>query len=190
MLVINNGYIRHDLALEWLHEEYLWDQRQARLNNNYSATYYEWFHKLLRKTIPTLDTKDKILTKLLLEAPELNEETIELVKENLQSVPERFVSCVSTLRSLVINRPTVRWMALQVLLDLCINENDQIRQTSIMAVKKWNENQTQINTKVETFSVEALNVLATEGSWDEKDVVRHAQLYFVLCTRRPSLLKE
>ncbi|KAG2209164.1 hypothetical protein INT47_005456 [Mucor saturninus] len=188
--VVEDLLSRHDLALEWLHEEYLSDQRQSRLNANFTASYYLWFHKLLKKTIPTLDAKDKILTKLLLEAPELNEETIELVKENLQSVPERFVSCVSTLRNIVINRPTVRWMALQVLLDLCINENDQIRQTSIMAVKKWNENQTHINTRVESYSVEALQVLATEGSWDEKDVVRHAQLYFVLCTRRPSLLKE
>lgn len=186
-----NSYVsRNDLALEWLHEEYVFDQRQSRMDENYSPCYFYWFHKLLEKGIPTLDVKDKILTKLLLEAPELNEETIGLVKENMQSVPERFVSCVSTLRSLVINRPTVRFMALQVLLDLCINENDQIRQTSIMAVKKWNENQTDVNTRVETFSVEALNVLATGDSWDEKDVVRHAQLYFVLCTRRPSLLKE
>jgi symplekin len=228
---------RTDLALEWLHEEYLFDKRNQRLDTEYASKYFYWFHQLLKKGIPTLDAKDRILTKLLLDAPEINAETINMIKENLHSVPERFVSCVSTLRSLVTNRPTVRFLALQVLLDLCTNENDKIRRTSIVAVKKWNANQNDINTRVEEFSVEALNVLTTEkdvdmnnptteaaeeavekpaeqdvtmdsnddakaekkeeeitkedpNAWTEKDVVRHAELYFVLCTKRPSLLKE
>ncbi|GAA5817883.1 hypothetical protein MFLAVUS_011462 [Mucor flavus] len=190
--VVEDLLNRHDLALEWLYEEYLFDRQQLELNAEYEPCYFYWFHKLLEKGIPTLDVKDKILTKILLEAPELNEETIEFIKDNLKSVPERFVSCVSTLRSLVINRPTIRFVALQVLLDLCINENDQIRQTSIMAVKKWNDNQSQVNSRVEQFAISSLNQLTDKEilTWEEKDVVRHAQLYFVLCTRRPSLLKE
>lgn len=143
------------------------------------------------------------MTKLLLEAPELNEETIELVKENLYNVPQRFVPCVSTLRSLVTNRPAIRSLALQVLLDICTNENDNMRRTGLVAVKKYD--QPDIHTKVEEFSVKALNVLATpkdvemngEGGgdesdkeWSSKDVLRHAELYFVSCNKRPSLLKE
>ena len=104
-------------------------------------------------------------------------------------------------------------MALQVLLDLCTHENDKMRRTSIVAVKKWNTNQAEINQRVEAFSIEALNVLIQEKptitattttddtadvdmttdentAWTEKDIVRHAELYFVLCTKRPSLLKE
>ncbi|KAG2232202.1 hypothetical protein INT48_003892 [Thamnidium elegans] len=190
--VVEDLLNRHDLALEWLYEEYLFDRQQLELNPEYSPGYFYWFHKLLEKGIPTLDVKDKILTKILLEAPEVNEETIEFIKNNLKNVPERFVSCVSTLRSLVINRPTIRFIALQVLLDLCINENDQIRQTSIMAVKKWNDNQTQVNSRVEQFAISSLKQLTDKEilTWEEKDVVKHAQLYFVLCTRRPSLLKE
>ncbi|KAI8885169.1 hypothetical protein K501DRAFT_216297 [Backusella circina FSU 941] len=231
---------RNDLALEWLYEEYLSDQRHKRANNDHEPSYFGWFHTFLEKCIPTLDAKDRILTKLLLEAPELNDRTVALVKENLHAVPERFVSCVSTLRSLVANRPTVRFQALEVLLDLCVNPNDKIRRTSIVAVKKWNPNQEEINEKVETFSTEALFVLAKEKeipdeemseevveekkdeeekkdkeedidmedkikqeddkpeeeeeddprSWNENDVVRHAELFFVLCTKNPSLLKE
>lgn len=197
----------------------------------------------MKKGIPTLDAKDRILTKLLLEAPDINAETIEMVKDNLYNVPERFVSCVSTLRNLITNRPTVRFLALQVLLELATHENDKMRRTAIVAVKKWNANQQDIYMRVEAFSVEALNVLTTEkdvdmsfeqvekeaavaenrtaiaenqveqqeetkaseekeeqkdeeiekedpNAWTEKDVVRHAELYFVLCTKRPSLLKE
>ncbi|KAK4511964.1 uncharacterized protein ATC70_003963 [Mucor velutinosus] len=214
--IIEEFASRHDLALEWLHEEYLLDKRNQRLDAGYIPNYFYWFHKLLERAIPTLDAKDRILTKVLLEAPELDDKTIDLVKQNLDSVPERFVPCVSTLRSLITNRPTVRFMALQVLLDLCTNENDKMRRTSIVAVKKWNANQADINHRVETFSIEALHVLTGEKSptdavteeapeeeetdqeekkqeataWTEKDVVRHAELYFVLCTKRPSLLKE
>lgn len=161
-----------------------------RLNSNYTPHYFYWFHKLLEKGIPTLDAKDRVLTKLLLNAPQLNEETIGFVKINLHSVPERFVPCVSTLRNLVTYRPAIRLIALQVLLDLCINENDNIRITSIVAVKKWN-NQPDIYTRVEQFAVEALNALTEkEVEWTEKDVLRHAELYFVSCNKRPSLLKE
>lgn len=204
---------RHDLALEWLHEEYLLDKRNQRLDAGYIPNYFYWFHKLLERAVPTLDAKDRVLTKVLLEAPELDAKTIDVIKQNLLSVPERFVPCVSTLRSLITNRPTVRYMALQVLLDLCTHDNDKMRRTSIVAVKKWNANQADINHRVETFSIEALHVLTGEKgptdaaeeapekedqddkepeatAWTEKDVVRHAELYFVFCTKRPSLLKE
>jgi symplekin len=209
---------RHDLALEWLHEEYLLDKRYQRLDpNTYTPSYFQWFHRLLEKGIPTLDAKDRILTKLLLDAPELDAKVIDLIKQNLESVPERFVPCVSTLRSLVTNRPTVRFLALQVLLDLCKHTNDKMRRTSIVAVKKWNLNQLEINEKVESFAVEALHTLVqlkqdqstdvtmdeasqeeqdaeskedAKDAWIKLEVVRHAELYFVLCTKRPTLLKE
>ncbi|KAI7897680.1 uncharacterized protein BX663DRAFT_463206 [Cokeromyces recurvatus] len=219
--VIGNIGQRYELALEWLYEEYLMDKRNQRKKGlGYKPNYFYWFYKLLEKIIPNLDAKDRILTKLLLDAPELDSKVIDMVKENLNSVPERFVSCISTLRNLVISRPAVRFLALQVLLDLCTYENDKMRRTSIVAVKKWNENQVDIGDRVEAFSIEALNRLTKEKEedtmdtnekkedvdmtendasmieqgtterWTEKDVVRYAELYFVLCTKRPSLLKE
>ncbi|KAI9481366.1 MAG: hypothetical protein EXX96DRAFT_566437 [Benjaminiella poitrasii] len=234
--IVENLGQRYELALEWLYEEYLIDKRNQRDDTNYRPFYFVWFHKLLEKVIPTLDAKDRILTKLLLDAPELDARAIDMIKENLENVPERFVPCISTLRNLVISRPAVRFLALQVLLDLCTHPNDKMRRTSIVAVKKWSANQADISNRVESFSVEALNTLTKEkdGStdvneeenkdtnmidknmtenntdatekeqeedtdmaekeqetgWTEKDVVRHAELYFVLCTKRPSLLKE
>lgn len=185
--------------MDWLYEEYLNDKRRERLNmGSSSENYFYWLHRLLEKIIPKLDGKDRILTKLLLDAPNLDSKVIDLVKDNFETIPERFVSCVSTLRSLVTNRPTIRYPALQVLLDLCTHENDKRRRTIIMIVKKWNSDQNDINKKVEEFSVKALNELTTfkqdqemtESGWTEKDVVRHAELYFVLCSGRPSLVKE
>lgn len=208
IIIVLKNYIRHDLALNWLNEEYN-DNRRSQETN--IKKYFYWLHKLLEKIIPTLDAKDRILTKLLLEAPDLDSEIVDLVKANLENIPERFVSCVSTLRSLVASKPAIRYPALQVLLDLCTHENDKMRRTSIVAVKKWNTDENEINNKVEEFSVKALNELTTmkdadkkeekppveqeedetnNYGWTEKDVVRHAELYFVLCTRRPSLLKE
>ncbi|KAI8988722.1 hypothetical protein BDB01DRAFT_895485 [Pilobolus umbonatus] len=223
--IVANISTRVELAIEWLHEEYLSD---IRLKRNISieeeeeaCSYFKWFHRLLEKCIPTLDAKDRTLTKLLVDAPALNDDTICYIKKNLEEVPERFVSCVSTLRSLVANRPTIRFSALQVLLDLCVHPNDKMRRTSIVAVKKWNPNQQDIHARVEEFSIQSLDELVkiqdppkadhaengdnmavdndnlenenTEEAKDniiEKDVVRHAELYFVLCTKKPILLKE
>ncbi|KAG1448971.1 hypothetical protein G6F56_008789 [Rhizopus delemar] len=219
---------RNELATAWLNEEH-----------ETEGDYFVWFHQLLEKSIVTLDAKDRTLSKLLLDAPALDARCVELVKENLHNVPERFVTSISILRSLVTNKPMVRYDALQVLLDLCIHPNDKMRRTSIVAVKKWNVDQQDIDGQVEAYSIKVLNELtkkretipdedtemteeaekskvdkpeedvvdkpeedvvekpeedvvekSEEIGWTEKEVVRYAELYFVLCTKKPSLLKE
>ncbi|KAG1391341.1 hypothetical protein G6F58_012734 [Rhizopus delemar] len=71
-----------------------------------------------------------------------------------------------------------------------------MRRTSIVAVKKWNVDQEDIDARVEAYSIRVLHQLTEEAKeeegegWTEKEVVRHAELYFVLCTKKPSLLKE
>ncbi|KAG1233507.1 hypothetical protein G6F68_003521 [Rhizopus microsporus] len=209
--------LTNELAIAWFKEEYSIEEQD----------YFTWLHQLLEKTIPTLDAKDRTLTKFLLDAPALDARCVELVKENLHQVPERFVTSISTLRSLVMNKPAVRYDALQVLLDLCVHPNDKMRRTSIVAVKKWNmmDEQEDIDARVETYSIEALQTLKSlskekieamevdetnnaaeeddeaanapekeeeeeKANTIEKEVVRHAELYFVLCTKKPSLLKE
>jgi hypothetical protein len=172
------------LALAWLNEEHPGED------------YFIWFHQLLEKSINTLDAKDRTLTKLLMDAPALDAQCVALVKQNLEHMPERFVTCISTLRSLVTNKVGVRYEALQVLLDLCVHPYDKMRRTSIVAVKKWNVDQEDIDARVEAYSIRVLHQLTEEAKeeegegWTEKEVVRHAELYFVLCTKKPSLLKE
>ncbi|KAG0991552.1 hypothetical protein G6F57_007672 [Rhizopus arrhizus] len=173
-----------ELALAWLNEEHPGED------------YFIWFHQLLEKSINTLDAKDRTLTKLLMDAPALDAQCVALVKQNLEHMPERFVTCISTLRSLVTNKVGVRYEALQVLLDLCVHPYDKMRRTSIVAVKKWNVDQEDIDARVEAYSIRVLHQLTEEAKeeegegWTEKEVVRHAELYFVLCTKKPSLLKE
>ncbi|KAG0858487.1 hypothetical protein G6F17_002751 [Rhizopus arrhizus] len=129
-----------------------------------------------------------------MDAPALDAQCVALVKQNLEHMPERFVTCISTLRSLVTNKVGVRYEALQVLLDLCVHPYDKMRRTSIVAVKKWNVDQEDIDARVEAYSIRVLHQLTEEAKeeegWTEKEVVRHAELYFVLCTKKPSLLKE
>ncbi|KAI8990775.1 hypothetical protein BDF20DRAFT_903803 [Mycotypha africana] len=181
------------------------DSDEEMMEDKKAITIHDDEHEdLLETCIPKLDAKDRNLTKLVLEAPDVDITVIDMIKNNLETVSERFVSCVSTLRSLVTNRPTIRYAALDVLLNLCINEDDKKRRTSIVAVKKWNPNQAEIFERVEKFSIESLHNLTkpikeqqqtnndddANNDWTEKDVVRFAELFFVLCTRRPVLLKE
>ncbi|PHZ10338.1 uncharacterized protein RHIMIDRAFT_260550 [Rhizopus microsporus ATCC 52813] len=151
--IVESPSSRNELAIAWFKEEYSIEEQD----------YFTWLHQLLEKTIPTLDAKDRTLTKFLLDAPALDARCVELIKENLHQVPERFVTSISTLRSLVMNKPAVRYDALQVLLDLCVHSNDKMRRTSIVAVKKWNmmDEQEDIDARVEAYSIEALQILKT-----------------------------
>ncbi|KAG2226315.1 hypothetical protein INT45_005987, partial [Circinella minor] len=151
---------RHELALEWLHQEFLLDTAQKRQDpNNYKPTYFKWLQLLLQKGISTLEAKDKTLTKLMLDAPSLNSESIDLIRRYMREDPTRFVSCVSTLRDLVSNRPPIREICLNVLLDYCINPDVKMRSTSIVAVKKWVPDHQDIAPKVESFAIQALHTL-------------------------------
>ncbi|KAI8144483.1 Symplekin tight junction protein C terminal-domain-containing protein [Fennellomyces sp. T-0311] len=198
--------LRHELALEWLHEEFHCDTMTKRRDPEHQPTYFKWLLLLLQKGIPTLEAKDKTLTKLMLDAPALNTEAIDILRRNMREEPQRFVSCVSTLRDLVAHRPPVREVCLNVLLDYCINPDVKMRSTSIVAVKKWVPDHQAIAPKVEAYAIQALQTLTMASlgedksendemetdkeAWKEQDVVRHAELFFALCAKKNDLLDE
>ncbi|KAI9495403.1 Symplekin tight junction protein C terminal-domain-containing protein [Zychaea mexicana] len=165
---------RHELAIEWLHEEFHCDtirKRQLTPNDDgYEPTYFKWLQLLLQKGIPTLqEAKDKTLSKLMLDAPALNAESIDLIRRNMRENPARFVSCVSTLRDLVAHRPPVRQVCLNVLLDYCINRDVKMRSTSIVAVRKWVPDHPAIAPQVEAYAIQALQTLTQSGDDDDDE---------------------
>ena len=105
----------------------------------------------------------------MLDAPSLNSESIDLIRRNMREDPSRFVSCVSTLRDLVSNRPPIREICLNVLLDYCINPDVKMRSTSIVAVKKWVPDHQDIAPKVESFAIQALQTL-TQSTIPDDDI--------------------
>lgn len=102
------------------------------------------------------------MTKLLLDAPAINTEAIDLIRQHMTNEPSRFVSCVSTLRDLVANRPPVRDMCLDVLLEFCTNPDVKMRSTGIVVVKKWVPDHPTIAPKVEAYAIKALDTLTGE----------------------------
>lgn len=153
---------RYEIGLAWLNEEFLCDTECKRRDANYEPAYFKWLHLLLTKGIPTLEGKDKTLTKLLLDAPAINTEAIDLIRQHMTNEPSRFVSCVSTLRDLVANRPPVRDMCLDVLLEFCTNPDVKMRSTGIVVVKKWVPDHPTIAPKVEAYAIRALDTLTGE----------------------------
>ncbi|KAJ8651678.1 hypothetical protein O0I10_012746 [Lichtheimia ornata] len=153
---------RYEIGLAWLNEEFLCDTECKRRDTSYEPQYFKWLQLLLTKGIPTLEGKDKTLTKLLLDAPAINTEAIDLIRKHMSDEPSRFVSCVSTLRDLVANRPPVRDMCLDVLLEYCTNPDVKMRSTGIVVVKKWVPDHPTIAPKVEAFAIKALHTLTGE----------------------------
>ncbi|KAL0084168.1 Symplekin tight junction protein C terminal-domain-containing protein [Phycomyces blakesleeanus] len=162
--------LRYDLALEWLHEEFYCDRMHQRTNPDYPSSYDTWHLLLLEKGIPALDAKDKTLSRLLMDAPAISTDVIELVRATMAKEPARFVACASALRDLVASRPPVRDQCLEVLLNFCISSDVKTRSTSIVVVKKWVPEHPVISIKVEEFSVNALRVLTTDPSLRESSV--------------------
>ncbi|KAI9012661.1 Symplekin tight junction protein C terminal-domain-containing protein [Phycomyces nitens] len=162
--------LRYDLALEWLYEEFYCDRMHQRTNPNYPSSYDTWHLLLLEKGIPALDAKDKTLSRLLMDAPAISTDVIELIRATMAKEPARFVACASTLRDLVANRPPVRDQCLEVLLNFCISPDVKTRSTSIVVVKKWVPDHPVISPKVEEFATNALRVLTTDPPSRESSV--------------------
>lgn len=114
-----------DLALLWLHDEYLKQTVSVISSDN---DYAFWLHKLLdgiskprnEEGEYALDPKDRTFARFLMDVPELTTQSLAVVQEYCHS-EERMPLGISTLRDMVLYRPAVRPPCLDQLLGLCLH---------------------------------------------------------------------
>jgi symplekin len=82
--------------------------------------YPTYFMKLLHGLKQNIEPTDKILTRFVLDAPDLREADLETIREFCED-SERMVLGLATLHDLVIQRSQARHSALRILLELCIH---------------------------------------------------------------------
>jgi symplekin len=156
---------RMDLALLWLNEEYLkkeWKDYVVVDQDSYEI----WFHKLLHGLREprnemgelALDPKDRAFSRFLIEAPEITDEAIGVI-ESYCNEEERMPLGISTLRDLVLYRPAVRDVCLNIMLFLCLHKDKTTRATSIVTVKKFYREHPTLGPKVEAFALETIKKL-------------------------------
>jgi symplekin len=166
-----------DLALLWLNEEYMkreWKEYTVVDQDSYET----WFHKLLHGLREprnemgelALDPKDRAFSRFLIEAPEITDEAIGVI-ESYCNEEERMPLGISTLRDLVLYRPAVRQVCLNIMLYLCLHKDKTTRATSIVTVKKFYREHESLGPKVESFALETIKKLQGPPDVDEDEEV-------------------
>ncbi|KAK3753619.1 hypothetical protein QZH41_004196 [Actinostola sp. cb2023] len=137
-----HDYIREDprahyeLIHTWLYQEQL--MQEIKMEEGYPldmTSYDECLCTVLEGLQHRMDPKDKLFTRVVLEAPLVTERVMDMVKlhcENLDSLQVGF----ATLRDLIIKRPATQHEHLQTLLELTTNDRDQVRVQAIHSAKK------------------------------------------------------
>ncbi|KAI1141921.1 hypothetical protein F5Y05DRAFT_369141 [Hypoxylon sp. FL0543] len=132
---------RIEVAVSWLNEEWYNDQVQKRsasaapFPRHVPLHYEKWALRLLDGFIPYLHSQDKVLTRFLSELPELNQAIFSRVK-TLCRDPSLVNLALTTLYYLVVMRPPVRDLALDVIQDIWTDYEDA-RPMAVKYLQRW-----------------------------------------------------
>ena len=108
---------RIDAATSWLNEEWYAEQSNKRSGADCPVHYEKWTLKLIDGILPYLTAQDKVLTRFFSEIPELTPAMLARVK-NMCRDPSVTPLALTTLLYLVMMRPPVKEMALDVVQDI------------------------------------------------------------------------
>ncbi|GAA6021094.1 hypothetical protein JCM10207_003361 [Rhodosporidiobolus poonsookiae] len=149
---------RTELARLWLNEEWYATRRR-------NITSYRPYDRLLRKFLEHVSksskNQDKELLQFMMDLPEIPADEIirlEAMCLNANQMQLGF----STLRELTILRPSVRPVALDVLLALTTHADKRVRNAAIMTVKKWVPDVPELSDGIVNFALSLIARLKAE----------------------------
>ncbi|KAF9202094.1 hypothetical protein BGZ49_007734 [Haplosporangium sp. Z 27] len=155
---------RRELALTWLHEEWYYDgirQREAGDMDDREPQYLWCLYKILdgiTSGATQLDTKDRGLTRFLLEVPELPDGAVDIIQKYCDD-PLRAQLGMACLRDVVNLRPPSRPRALEILLSYTSHTDKLQRSMAIVTAKKWYLEHPTVGAKVEEYALVQLESL-------------------------------
>ncbi|TPX76585.1 hypothetical protein CcCBS67573_g02141 [Chytriomyces confervae] len=177
------------------------------------STYAPLFHRMLDSlrgearsegddALPGLDPKDRTFTKFLIDVPLVTPDAIDRVVKSYCEDAERMVLGFSTLRDLINLRPAVRTQCLDILLSYCIVADKSLRTNAIFVARRWiAPDHATLGPLIEQYAVDMLTRLCgpppseeeddadmSGAAWEEVDAVRHFELFFGICLKKPELL--
>ncbi|XP_078287131.1 symplekin isoform X2 [Rhinoraja longicauda] len=193
---------RVDLAFAWLYQEY--NLYLSHWPNGMLENYDECLTSLLSGLQEKPDQKDGLFTKLVLEAPFITDNALEVIRRYCEDETRIYLG-MSTLRDLVFKRPSKQLQYLHVLLDLSSHEKDKVRSQALMFIKRMYEKE-QLREYIEKFALNYLQLLVhpnppsilfgadkdTEvaAPWTEETVKQCLYLYLALLPQNHKLIHE
>lgn len=155
-----NLQTRTELARLWLNEEWF-ASRCAGVETD--RPYDRLLRDFLEHVSHVSSDKDKQLLQLLMDLPEIPRDEIYRLEAMATNTAQMHLG-FSTLRELVVMRPSIRYAALDVLLGLCTHADKRFRNAAITTVKKWVPDVPDLSHVIRTFALSLLARLTTHDA--------------------------
>ncbi|GAA5909818.1 hypothetical protein JCM6882_002685 [Rhodosporidiobolus microsporus] len=149
---------RTELARLWLNEEWYATKRRNVTENR---PYDRWLRRFLEHVSVASKNQDKELLQFMMDLPELPVAEISRLEDMCLNADQMQLG-FSTLRELIILRPSVRPAALDVLLGLTTHADKRVRNAAIMTVKKWVPDVKELSDEIVKFAVSLLKRMTAE----------------------------
>ncbi|KAL4658586.1 symplekin [Arapaima gigas] len=193
---------RCDLAFSLLYQEY--NAYLSQLPNGTLDSYDHCLITLLSGLQEKPEQRDGLFTKLVLEAPLITESALEVIRRYCEDESRVYLG-MTTLKELIVKRPSRQFQYLHVLLDLSSHEKDKVRSNALAFIKRMYERD-QLRDYIEKFALNYMQLLVhpnppsllfgvdkdTEvaSPWTEETVKQCLYLYLSLLPLNHRLVHE
>ncbi|XP_056601871.1 symplekin isoform X2 [Triplophysa dalaica] len=193
---------RSDLAFSLLYHEY--NEYLSQQPSGSLDSYEQCLFSLLSGLQEKPEQRDGLFTKLVLEAPVITDSALEVIQRYCEDESRVYLG-ISTLKELILKRPSRQFQYLNVLLNLSSHEKEKVRSTALGFIKRMYEKE-HLKDCVEKFALTYMQFLVhpnppsllfgagedTEvaASWTEETVRQCLYLYLSLLPLNHRLVHE
>ncbi|XP_076011939.1 symplekin [Genypterus blacodes] len=146
---------RSDLAFSLLYQEY--NNYLSHLPTGLLDSYDHCLYTLLSGLQEKPEQRDGLFTKLVLEAPILTESALDVIRRYCEDESRVYLG-MTTLKELIVKRPSRQFQYLHVLLDLSSHEKEKVRSTALGFLKRMYEKD-QLRDYIEKFALNYMQLL-------------------------------
>lgn len=153
--ILDDIRTRSDLAFSLLYQEY--NTYLSQLPSGLLDSYDHCLYTLLSGLQEKPEQRDGLFTKLVLEAPIITESALEVIRRYCEDESRVYLG-MTTLKELIVKRPSRQFQYLHVLLDLSSHEKEKVRTTALAFLKRMYEKD-QLRDYIEKFALNYLLLL-------------------------------
>ncbi|XP_070832200.1 symplekin [Chaetodon trifascialis] len=153
--ILDDIRTRSDLAFSLLFQEY--NSYLSQLPSGLLDSYDHCLYTLLSGLQEKPEQRDGLFTKLVLEAPVITESALEVIRRYCEDESRVYLG-MTTLKELIVKRPSRQFQYLHVLLDLSSHEKEKVRTTALAFLKRMYEKD-QLRDYIEKFALNYMQLL-------------------------------
>ncbi|XP_070694454.1 symplekin [Pempheris klunzingeri] len=153
--ILDDIRTRSDLAFSLLYQEY--NTYLSQLPSGLLDSYDHCLFTLLSGLQEKPEQRDGLFTKLVLEAPIITESALEVIRRYCEDESRVYLG-MTTLKELIVKRPSRQFQYLHVLLDLSSHEKEKVRTTALTFLKRMYEKD-QLRDYIEKFALNYMQLL-------------------------------